>query len=437
MSDGGIFFQDSTRVDPTQTFARSPATEPPRRNSRVLAIVMAGGNGSRLGPLTRWQSKPALPFGAEYRNIDFTLSNCINSGLRRIALLTQYKSHSLIQHVNQGWNFLDREIGEFCELWPAQQRMGNRWYAGTADAVYQNVDLIEEIRPELVLVLAGDHIYKMDYRYMIAAHVQHGAAATIACTEVPVADAGNYGILSIDSERRVQTFAEKPKQPAGLPHRPDRALASMGIYVFDRATLIRHLMADARNADSRHDFGHDVLPSIIAEQSARAYVFVDPRTGQPGYWRDVGTLDSYWEANMDLLSERGEIDLHDPDWPIRTHRLQCPPSKYTLSCDISESIVAAGCHVAGTVRRSVLFTNTYVGPGTSIEDSLVLPGARIGRDCVVRRAVIDSGFELADCSIVGEGLPSSRNHHVSEMGVTLVSSASPDATHALRQRTAA
>jgi glucose-1-phosphate adenylyltransferase len=398
---------------------------------------MAGGSGTRLRPLTRWQSKPALPFGGQYRNIDFTLSNCVNSGLRRIAVLTQYKSHSLIRHVHRSLGFLNPELDEFCEMWPAQQRIGSGWYAGTADSVYQNIDLIDEIAPEHVLVLAGDHIYKMDYRPMIEAHVDSGAGVTIACTKVFLEQASNFGVMSIDRGRRITAFAEKPSRPQPLPDEPGMALGSMGIYVFERETLLSYLIRDAEDRDSRHDFGHDVLPRMIDRLDARAWPFTDERTTAPAYWRDVGTLDAYWQANMDLLARTPGIDLHDPAWPIRTHNPQSPPSQLLAGSRVESSIVASGCVVGGVVSRSVVFTGAHVAPGARIEDSLVLPGARIGRDCVVRHAIIDSDFVLEDGAVVDAGSPANAGECVSERGVTLMSRFASDCSCVPEQRSAA
>jgi len=382
---------------------------------------MAGGSGTRLRPLTCWQSKPALPFGGQFRNIDFTLSNCVNSGLRRIAVLTQYKSHSLIRHVHQALGFLNPEFDEFCELWPAQQRIGKNWYEGTADSVYQNIDLIDEIGPEYILVLAGDHIYKMDYRPMIDAHIGSGAAVTVGCTKVSVEQARSFGVMSVDDDRHITAFAEKPALPRCLPDQPDMALGSMGIYVFDRETLVSYLMADAEDLNSKHDFGHDILPRMIDELDVRAYPFIDWRSGEPEYWRDVGTVDAYWQANMDLLSDSTGIDLHDSAWPIRTHSSQLPPSRFLPGSNVDNSIVAAGCLVGGSVRRPVLFAGAVVEPGARIEDSLILPGAVIGRDCVVRRAIVDSNFVLDSGSVVDAGSSANAGECVSERGVTLIS----------------
>src|SRR5690606_22037507 len=324
--------------------------------AHTLAVVMAGGSGTRLGELTRWHSKPALPFGGQYRNIDFPLSNCVNSGLRQIAVLTQYKAHSLIQHLTQGWSFLRPELNEYhalrpapprkiprwtdrpvlavnphnetIVLWPAKKRRGQRWSAGPADAVYQNVDLIMERAPAYVLVLAGDHVYKMDYRQMVDAHAASGAKATVGCVEVPIAEARAFGIMGVNADGWVEEFQEKPEVPKAMPGRPKAALGSMGIYVFNRDFLFEALIDDASNPSSGHDFGRDLLPKMVAQGAVRAHAFRDIYTGEQPYWRDVGTVDSYWQANMDLLDDEPALDLHDDAWPIRTHQPPRSPTRF-------------------------------------------------------------------------------------------------------------
>lgn len=388
---------------------------------QTLALVMAGGNGSRLGSLTRWDSKPALSFGGQYRNVDFALSNSVNSGIRRIALLTQYKAHSLIQHVQQGWSFLRPELGELMEVWPAQQRRGKDWYAGTADAIYQNVDLIERLAPERVLVLAADHVYRMDYRPMLEAHVATGLGATVGCIEVPLAAASEFGVMATDSSGRVRHFAEKPARPLALPARPDVALASMGIYVLDRDLLLDALAVDAEDPGSTHDFGRDVLPLIIRAHGVAAYAFRDRVSGAPGYWRDVGTLDSYWQAHMDLLGDPPPLDLNDSSWPIHTRQAPRPPARFAGGGVAARSIVAGGCEVAGIVEETVLATDCEVGRGARVTRSVVLPGARIGAGCRVDRAVVEAGCVLPDGLAIGEDreLDSAR-YEVTAQGVALV-----------------
>jgi glucose-1-phosphate adenylyltransferase len=377
--------------------------------SRTLAIVMAGGCGSRLAPLTRWHAKPALPFGGAYRNIDFSLSNCVNSGIRRIAVATQYKAHSLIQHVAAAWDFLPREMGEFVEIWPAQQRLGLSWYEGTADAIYQNLDLIEHYDPDFVLVLAGDHVYKMDYREMLEAHIARGADATVACILVPIETASSFGILGVDPEGRVIRFDEKPTCPIPAADDSAMALASMGVYVFGRATLRKCLEGDARAADSRRDFGHDVVPALVRSGRVQAFRFNDDPCGRAAYWRDVGTLPSYWQAHMELLAGNPGLDLQDPAWPIFTRPGQSAPARFLGQGEACRSLVASGCCIAGSVRNSVLSTGCRVGEGSIVSASVLLPDARIGAHCRIHGAIVDSGCSIPDGAVVGE--PGRPNAH--------------------------
>ena len=393
-------------------------------SKRTLAVIMAGGNGTRLGDLTRWDCKPALPFGGQYRNIDFPLSNCVNSGIRRIGVLTQYKAHSLIQHIAQGWNFLRPELNEFVELWPAQQRKGQRWYDGTADAVYQNLELIMERTPAYVLVLAGDHVYKMDYRPMIEAHAASGADVTVGCVEVPVDEAGSFGVMGVDTNGWVEDFQEKPANPKAVPGRPNIALGSMGIYVFNRDFLFEALKNDAGDSSSSHDFGRNLLPSMVRDNRVFAYSFCNEDTGGQAYWRDVGTIDSYWQANMDLLEDFSELDLHDERWPILTHQPPRAPTRFMGAGSASRSIVAAGSLIAGRVERSVLFPECEVGHGSTVEGSLVLPNACIGRNCRLRNVVVDGGCEIPDGTVIGEDPEEdAANYDVSAGGVVLVTAA--------------
>src|SRR5690606_27676021 len=343
-----------------------------RRRSDVLALILAGGNGTRLMGLTEWRAKPAVPFGGHYRTVDFTLSNCINSDIRRIALLTQYKSQSLIRHVERGWGFLRRELGEFIELWPAQQRCGERWYSGTVDAVHQNRDLIEAIDPKYVMVLAGDHVYAMDYSRMLDAHIEHGADITVGCVEVPLSEAHSFGIVGVDRNLRVRSFVEKPDRPEPSPESRD-ALASMGIYVFDRETLFERLDSDGADPCSAHDFGYSVLPNAIGEAHVFAYLFRTPDGKTRGYWRDVGTVDSYWAAHMDLLDDSGpKLDLFDASWPIWTHVERCAPARISHSVRVSASIVGQGATIAGNVYHSVVSTGCEIGAHSHIKDSVLL-----------------------------------------------------------------
>jgi glucose-1-phosphate adenylyltransferase len=371
----------------------------------TFALVLAGGNGTRLGELTRWQCKPAIPFAGQYRNIDFTLSNCVNSGVRRVGVLTQYKAHSLINHIVGGWSFLPRALGEFVEVWPAQQRLHSGWYAGTADAVYQNLDLVLAQRSRYTLVLAGDHIYKMDYRRLLQQHVATGAGVTVACVPVPIETAGSFGVLGVNERHSVQSFIEKPA-PATLASTASTVLASMGIYVFTTDYLEQLLTRDAPQADSAHDFGKDILPTAVRENQVSAHMFVD-ESGQPGYWRDVGTIESYWQTHMELLASNPAIDLYDADWPIRTLSEGLPPAKLAEDCGgrrgfVASSMLSGGTVVgSATVTRSVLSPNVRVGDGTMLDESVVLPNARIGTNCRLRRVIIDAGVEVPDGTIIG------------------------------------
>ncbi|SFM28761.1 glucose-1-phosphate adenylyltransferase [Ectothiorhodospira mobilis] len=393
----------------------------------TLALILAGGRGSRLKQLTLWRAKPAVPFGGKFRIIDFPLSNCINSGIRQVGVLTQYKSHSLIQHIQRGWSFLRGEFGEFIELWPAQQRIETSWYEGTADAVYQNLDIIRDHNPEYILVLAGDHIYKMDYGDMIAHHVESGADMTVGCLEVDLETARSFGVMAIDGEGRVRRFDEKPDQPQPMPNKPDRALASMGIYVFSRDFLYDQLVQDADTPGSSHDFGKDVIPQVIERCRVMAYPFRDVQKGTQAYWRDVGTIDSYWNANLELIGVTPELNLYDEEWPIWTYQEQLPPAKFVFDDDdrrgmAVDSMVSGGCIISGsTVRHSLLFSNVTVNSYASLSDSVVLPDVDIGRNCSIHRAVIDQGCRIPEGTTIGEDpQEDAKRFYVSEGGVTVV-----------------
>jgi glucose-1-phosphate adenylyltransferase len=373
----------------------------PRLAERSFAVVMAGGNGSRLGHLTRWHSKPALPFGGCFRNIDFPLSNCVNSGIRRIAVATQYKAQSLIQHVSAAWNFLPREIGEFVDVWPAQQRCGKNWYSGTADSIYQNLDLLDVNAPEYVLVLAGDHVYKMDYLEMLESHVASGAPATLACIDVPIDGASEFGIVDLDADGWLTRFDEKPGQPQHKEGDPRHALASMGIYIFSYRALCSMLDADARNPNSLHDFGHDVLPQTLRQGGIHAFEFQRAPGGAPAYWRDIGTLDSYWQANMDLLAERPPLDLNDRAWPIWTSPPRGGPARFCGYGSAQKSIVSGGCRIEGRVEFSMLSPGCTVGDGAVVTDSVLLPNVHIGRNCRIQGAIVDSDTSIPDGTVIG------------------------------------
>ncbi|MEW6167331.1 MAG: glucose-1-phosphate adenylyltransferase [Pseudomonadota bacterium] len=399
-----------------------------RLTRNTLALILAGGRGSRLGALTDWRAKPAVPFGGKFRIIDFPLSNCINSGIRRIGVLTQYKSHSLIRHIQKGWGFLRGEFGEFIELLPASQRVSETaWYSGTADAVFQNIDIIRNHEPALVLVLAGDHIYKMDYGPMLAAHIENDADITVGCIEVPVDAARAFGVMSVDEHGRVTRFAEKPPQPESIPGKPGTALASMGIYVFSTEYLIEELARDAARLDSAHDFGRDIVPGAIGRAPIFAYPFQDVQRKAQGYWRDVGTVDAFWEANIELTAIDPLLNLYDADWPIWTYQEQLPPAKFVFD-DADRrgvalnSLVSGGCIVAGaTVRNSVLFSGVHVESHSFVESSVVLPEVAIGRNCYVRRAVIDKGAILPDGFVAGADAAADRERfHVTDNGIVLV-----------------
>jgi glucose-1-phosphate adenylyltransferase len=404
-----------------------------RHVSRVthstVALILAGGRGSRLDGLTAWRAKPAVPFGGNLRIIDFTLSNCINSGVRRIGVLTQYMAHSLIRHVQRGWSFMSGALGEFVEILPAQQWGGEHWYAGTADAVYQNLHIIRRHDPDFVLVLAGDHVYKMDYGPMIARHLDRGADLTIGCVTVPVGEASHFGIMTVDGEQRITHFVEKPSEPVGLTEDPRHALASMGIYVFSRRFLEREVSFDAENTHSSHDFGKDVIPRVIAEgHRVYAHPFGDP--AGTGYWRDVGTVDAFWQANIELSHVTPPLNLYDRNWPIWTYHQQLPPAKFVFN-DAGrrgmavDALVSGGCVVSGSrVERSVLFTNVNVRDHSVIEDSVVLPDVIVGAGCRIRRAVIDKRVYLEPGTVIGEDHAADRRRfHVTDGGVVLVTPA--------------
>ncbi|NEX21438.1 glucose-1-phosphate adenylyltransferase [Thiorhodococcus mannitoliphagus] len=400
-----------------------------RLTRNTLALILAGGRGSRLKHLTAWRSKPAVPFGGKFRIIDFPLSNCLNSGIRRIGVLTQYKAHSLILHIQKGWGFLRGEFGEFVELWPAQQRVAETaWYAGTADAVFQNLDIIRAHNPEYILVLAGDHIYKMDYGAMIAYHVESGADMTVGCLEVEAERARDFGVMSVDADQRVTNFAEKPDNPEPIPGTTDRCLASMGIYVFNRGFLFEQLFKDADTPSSSHDFGKDVIPNVIRMYRVMAYTFRDPRSGDQAYWRDVGTLDAFWEANLELIGITPPLNLYDKNWPIWTYQEQLPPAKFVFDDDdrrgmAVDSMVSGGCIISGAVvRHSLLFSNVRVNSYASVEDSVILPDVSIGRNCVIRNAVVDRFCQLEEGTQIGVNPEADRRagFYVSEQGITLV-----------------
>ena len=399
-----------------------------RRLTRsTLALILAGGRGSRLRQLTLWRAKPAVPFGGKFRIIDFPLSNCLNSGIRMIGVLTQYKAHSLIQHIQKGWGFLRGEFKEFIELLPAQQRIQDSWYSGTADAVYQNLDIIRTHKPDYVLILAGDHVYKMDYGMMIAQHVDSGADMTVGCIEVPLEDAKAFGVISVDTDGRVIEFQEKPAEPQSMPGAADKALASMGIYVFNTAFLYEQIIKDADSTYSTHDFGNDIIPDLIKKYRVFSYPYRDVQHGQSAYWRDVGTIDAFWQANLELIGVLPELNLYDEQWPIWTYQEQLPPAKFIFDDDdrrgmALDSMVSGGCLISGaTVRHSLLFSNVRVNSYAALQDVVALPNVQIGRNCRITGAVIDKWCNIPDGTVIGEDPEQdAERFHVSPGGVVLV-----------------
>jgi glucose-1-phosphate adenylyltransferase len=394
----------------------------------VLTLVLAGGKGTRLEPLTRDRAKPAVPFGGLYRIIDFTLSNCINSGLRRILVLTQYKARSLDRHLAAGWNFLSRAVGEYVEVLPPQQRIDENWYKGTADAIYQNIYTIEQVDPRIILILAGDHIYKMDYGGMIRAHLEHKAHLTVGCIPVPVEESRRFGIMDVDAEGRVVGFLEKPEKAPAMPGDTAHALGSMGIYVFDAAALFDRLCEDAIVAESRHDFGTDIIPQMLKTHRVFAYRFQDRNKATVPYWRDVGTIDAYYQANMDLIAVEPVLNLYDQDWPIRTFQPQLPPPKFVHGeldrrGEAIMSMVCQGCIVSGGhVRGSILSPNVRINSYAHVESSLLFDGVDVGRHCRLRRVIIDKDVRIPPNTTIGFDLEHDRRRGftVTEGGVVVI-----------------
>ncbi|MCU7809479.1 MAG: glucose-1-phosphate adenylyltransferase, partial [Candidatus Thiodiazotropha sp. (ex Semelilucina semeliformis)] len=377
--------------------------------------------------LTKWRSKPAVPFGGKFRIVDFPLSNCINSGIRRVGVLTQYKAHSLILHIQRGWGFLRGEFGEFVELLPAQQRIESSWYEGTADAVYQNLDILRSHNPDYVLVLAGDHVYKMDYGTMIAEHVESGADMTVGCLTVDKETAKEFGVMTVDESNRVIEFQEKPDQPKPVPGRDDVALASMGIYVFNRKFLFEQLIKDADTPESTHDFGKDIIPKVIEKYRVQAYPFTDTTSGKQAYWRDVGTIDAFWASNIELIGVTPPLNLYDSSWPIWTYQEQLPPAKFVFDDDerrgmAVDSMVSGGCVISGAkVKDSLLFSNVRVNSYSEVDHSVILPDVNIGRNCRITKAVIDRGCDIPEGTVIGEDpAADTERFYVSEQGVVLV-----------------
>lgn len=394
-------------------------------------MILAGGQGSRLYELTTWRAKPALYFGGKYRIIDFPLSNCINSGIRRIGVLTQYKAHSLIRHLVHGWSWFQAGASsrEFVEILPASQRIGGEWYRGTADAIYQNLDIIRTHNPKYVLILSGDHIYKMDYGPFLAAHAETNADMTICCIEMPIEEAaGQFGVMTVDESGRIIGFDEKPEKPNPIPGKPGYCLASMGNYVFNTHFLFEQLIKNADTPGTKHDFGRDVIPAIINRYQVYAFAFRDPKTDEQAYWRDVGTLQAFWEANMELVGITPQLNLYDQDWPIFTYQIQSPPAKFVFDSDdrrgqAIQSMVSGGCIISGsTIRKSLLFSSAVVNSYSLVSESVVLPEVKIGQHCRIHKAIIDRGANIADGTVIGEDADKDRQRgfRVTDTGLTLV-----------------
>jgi glucose-1-phosphate adenylyltransferase len=398
----------------------------------VLALILAGGKGTRLEPLTRDRAKPAVPFGGAYRIIDFTLSNCINSGLRKILIMTQYKAASLDRHINLGWKFLCHDLGEFIDLLPPQQRIDENWYLGTADAVYQNIYSIEKHHADYTLILSGDHIYKMDYEALIERHIETQADCTIGCIPVPLADCVHFGIMKVDEWLRVTDFREKPAVADAMPDDPHKCLASMGIYVFNTNFLFELLCQDATDPRSARDFGKNILPGIIQSHRVQAYPFRDRNSKRTSYWRDVGTLDSFYEANMDLVHVDPELNLYDKSWPIRTYMPQEPPPKFVFAQDqvtpprvgqALDSMVCGGSIISGGgVQRSILGYNVRVNSFASVQDSILFDGVQVGRHARIRRAIIDKRVRVPEGMEIGFDLDRDRDRGftVTDSGIVVI-----------------
>ena len=394
----------------------------------TLALIMAGGRGERLKQLTQWRAKPAVPFGGKFRIIDFPLSNCINSGIRRIGVLTQYKSHSLNLHIHKGWGFFRGEFGEFVEVLPAQQRIESSWYAGTADSIYQNLDIIRAHSPEYVLILAGDHVYKMDYGAMLAQHVENQADITVGCIEMPIEQASQFGVMGVDDEFRINQFDEKPEKPTPIPGRDDEALCSMGIYVFNKDLLFELLIRDADTRGSSHDFGKDIIPDAIKKYRVFAYPYTTgAHEGVQAYWRDVGTIDAFWEANLELIGITPELNLYDEQWPIWTSQEQLPPAKFIFDDGerrgmAVDSMVSGGCIISGAhIRYSLLFSGVTVDNYTKVDSSVIMPNVTIGKNCRITHSIIDKGCIIPDGTIIGvDEEEDKKRFYVSPNGVVLV-----------------
>ena len=400
--------------------------------NNVLTVILAGGKGSRLEPLTLDRSKPAVPFGGAFRIIDFALSNCINSGLRKIFVVTQYKAASLERHIERGWHFMSSELGEFVTVRPPEQRVDENWYLGTADALYQNIYTIEQISPRHVLILSGDHIYRMDYSKFIADHIQSESDCSIACLPVPLHEGREFGVMKVDDNNRIVEFSEKPAQPQPMPTDPSKCLASMGIYMFRTEFLFEHLCRDANKPNSNRDFGKDIIPSIIDQHLVRAWPFLNSETGKAGYWKDVGTLESYYETNMDLISVDPKFNLYDTNWPIRSYQRPLPPPKFVFNnTDPAEyrvgqaldSMVCPGSIISGgMVERSILGPSVRVSSYAEVRDSILYEGVKIGRYARIRRAIIDKNVQIPEGMRIGYDSDEDRRHGltVTDSGIVAV-----------------
>jgi glucose-1-phosphate adenylyltransferase len=388
----------------------------------TIVMVLAGGQGERLYPLTRHRAKPAVPFGGLYRIVDFALSNCLNSGMRRVKVLTQYKSDSLHRHIRLAWNVFNPELDEYVEACPPQQRISKQWYEGTAHSIYQNIYTLDRERPRYVVVLAGDHVYKMNYTAMLREHLEKGADLTIGCVEAPREEATRFGVMTVDNTWRIVKFEEKPEEPDGLPGRPDRSLCSMGIYVFTTDVLVRRVIDDAKH-DTSHDFGRDVIPAMIRTSNVFAHRFTGVEDTPEPYWRDIGTLDAYWQANMDLAGPSPEMNLFDENWPIRSQLRQIPPAKVLgAGAAARDALVSPGCRIVDArVERSVLSPSVRVGPGSEVTDAILLDGVEVGRNCRIRRAIIDKSTRVPDGVEIGvDPEHDAREYTVSQGGIVAV-----------------
>jgi glucose-1-phosphate adenylyltransferase len=395
----------------------------------TLTVVLAGGMGSRLSPLTDNRAKPAVPFGGKYRIIDFTLTNCLHSGLRRILVLTQYKSHSLQKHLRDGWSVFNPELGEYVTAVPPQMRKGDKWYSGTADAIYQNLWLLSRSEAKYVVVLSGDHIYRMDYDPMLQRHKESGADLTIACMEVPVEEAKEFGVMTVNEQQQIISFAEKPEVPTPIPTDPTKSLASMGIYIFTTDALIDALEHDADNPNSSNDFGNDIIPKLIDKEGVYAHRFggEEGRVSQDAYWRDVGTIDSFYQANMDLLQSNPPMNLYQRNWSIRTYEPQLPPARTVSSATGNEgifinSIISSGVLISGgSVHKSILSPNVNIGNGSTVSESILFDNVRVGEDCQLRNCIIDKHVIIPNGTEIGiNPVEDAKRFKISEQGIVVV-----------------